>query len=43
MQVLEGNTLQIEEVEIDTHLMGIEFFKTTAFAQNTVPFVVLPL
>ena len=24
---------------MDTHLMGIEFFKPTAFARNTVPFV----
>ena len=34
---------QIEEEEIDSHLMGIEFFVSAAFAQNTVPFVVLPL
>ena len=34
---------QILEEEIDSHLMGIEFFISAAFAQNTVPFVVLPL
>ena len=33
----------IEEEEIDSHLMGIEFFVSAAFAQNTVPYVVLPL
>ena len=33
----------IEEEEIDSHLMGIEVFISTAFVQNTVPFVVLPL
>ena len=27
---------QIEEEEIDSHLMGIEVFISTAFAQNTV-------
>ena len=35
--------IQIEEEEIDSHLMGIEFFISADFAQNTVPFLVLPL
>ena len=34
---------QTEEEEIDSHLMGIEFFISAAFVQNTVPFLVLPL